>query len=162
MVGGMTYGAKKEVRLQLFEEALALQPGSAIGMVDYANALVMLEGDERIDEATALYAADLPADGRDGRAARGHGTGRAARGKLSKPHAPAATSGYLPLTRSGAKAARGDFEQAVKDQVVHQLEGRVMLGAIFQPAPPVMMQAGSWPLCCSRCWYMRSTAPAMA
>lgn len=55
MVGGMTYGAKKEVCLQLFEEALALQPGSAIGMVDYANALVMLEGDERIDEATALY-----------------------------------------------------------------------------------------------------------
>ena len=24
-------------------------------MVDYANALVMLDGDERIDEATALY-----------------------------------------------------------------------------------------------------------
>ena len=55
MVGGMTYGAKKEVGLQLFEEALALHPGSAIGMVDYANALVMLEGDERMDEATALY-----------------------------------------------------------------------------------------------------------
>ena len=55
MVGGMTYGAKKEAGLQLFEEALALHPGSAIGMVDYANALVMLEGEERMDEATALY-----------------------------------------------------------------------------------------------------------
>ncbi len=55
LIGSMTYGAKKEVGLQLFEEALALHPGSAIGMVDYANALVMLEGEHRMEEATALY-----------------------------------------------------------------------------------------------------------
>ena len=55
LIGGMTYGAKKETGLQLFEEALALHPGSAIGLVDYANALVMLEGETRMDEATALY-----------------------------------------------------------------------------------------------------------
>ena len=55
LIGGMTYGAKKETGLQLFEEALALHPGSAIGLVDYANALVMLEGEARMDEATALY-----------------------------------------------------------------------------------------------------------
>lgn len=55
LIGGMTYGAKKEVGLHMFEQALALHPRSAIGMVDYANALVMLEGEERMDEATGLY-----------------------------------------------------------------------------------------------------------
>lgn len=55
LIGGMTYGAKKEVGLQLFHEALELNPGSAMGMVEYANALVMLEGDMRMEEATALY-----------------------------------------------------------------------------------------------------------
>jgi len=40
--------------------------------------------------------------------------------------------------------------------------GRVMLGIIFQPAPPVMTQAGSCPVRAFRCCQMRSTAPAMA
>ena len=74
MVGGMTYGAKKEVGLQLFEEALALQPGSAIGMVDYANALVMLwKATNALTKPRRCMNArrSLPADGRDGRAARG-------------------------------------------------------------------------------------------
>ncbi len=55
LIGGMTYGAKKDKGLQLFEEALKLNPGSAIARVEYANALVMLEGDKRMEEATALY-----------------------------------------------------------------------------------------------------------
>lgn len=55
LIGGMTYGAKKDKGLQLFQEALRLNPGSAIGMVEYANALVMLEGDRKMAEATALY-----------------------------------------------------------------------------------------------------------
>ncbi|NMM89748.1 hypothetical protein B2J88_36350 [Rhodococcus sp. SRB_17] len=55
LIGGMTYGAKKEKGLQLFAEALKLNPGSAIARIEYANALVMLEGDKRMDEATALY-----------------------------------------------------------------------------------------------------------
>jgi hypothetical protein len=38
LIGGMTYGAKKEVGLQLFQEALRMHPGSAIGMIEYANA----------------------------------------------------------------------------------------------------------------------------
>lgn len=65
LIGGMTYGAKKDTGLQLFQEALALNPGSAIGMIEYANALVMLEGEARMREATALYeqaAACDPAD----------------------------------------------------------------------------------------------------
>lgn len=55
LIGGMTYGAKKDVGLKLFQEALTLNPGSAIAMVEYANALVMLEGDKKMKEATALY-----------------------------------------------------------------------------------------------------------
>jgi tetratricopeptide (TPR) repeat protein len=65
LIGGMTYGAKKEVGLKLFEEALRLAPGSVIGMIEYANGLVMLEGDSKIHEATRLYeqaAAARPAD----------------------------------------------------------------------------------------------------
>jgi tetratricopeptide (TPR) repeat protein len=65
LIGGMTYGVKKEVGLKLFQTALALQPDSAIGMIEYANALVMLEGDKAMKEATRLYeqaAASKPLD----------------------------------------------------------------------------------------------------
>jgi tetratricopeptide (TPR) repeat protein len=65
LIGGMTYGAKKDVGLKLFQEALKINPGSAIGMVEYANGLVMLEGDRKMKEATKLYeqaAASKPAD----------------------------------------------------------------------------------------------------
>ena len=55
LIGGMTYGAKKETGLKLFQEALKLNPGSAIGMIEYANALVMLDGDKKMAEATQLY-----------------------------------------------------------------------------------------------------------
>jgi tetratricopeptide (TPR) repeat protein len=65
LIGGMTYGAKKDTGLKLFQEALKLNPGSAIGMIEYANGLVMLEGDRKMKEATRLYeqaAASKPAD----------------------------------------------------------------------------------------------------
>lgn len=55
LIGSMTYGAKKDVGLQLFQEALRLNPNSVIGMIEYANALVMLEGDKKMAEATRLY-----------------------------------------------------------------------------------------------------------
>ncbi len=55
LIGGMTYGAKKDKGLKLFQEALRLNPDSAIAMIEYANALVMLEGDRKMREATALY-----------------------------------------------------------------------------------------------------------
>ncbi len=55
LIGGMTYGAKKEVSLKLFQDGLHLNPGSAIGLIEYANALVMLEGDSALQEATRLY-----------------------------------------------------------------------------------------------------------
>ncbi len=65
LIGGMTYGAKKDIGLKLFQDALKLNPGSAIGMIEYANGLVMLEGDKKMKEATRLYeqaAASKPAD----------------------------------------------------------------------------------------------------
>jgi tetratricopeptide (TPR) repeat protein len=55
LIGGMTYGAKKDVGLSLFRESLKLNPGSAIAMIEYANGMVMLEGDKKMKEATKLY-----------------------------------------------------------------------------------------------------------
>ena len=65
LIGGMTYGAKKDLGLSLFREALKLNPGSAIAMIEHANGLVMLEGDKKMKEATKLYenaAASTPLD----------------------------------------------------------------------------------------------------
>jgi tetratricopeptide (TPR) repeat protein len=55
LIGGMTHGAKKETGLRLFQDALKMQPGSAIAMIEYANALLMLEGEKKMKEATRLY-----------------------------------------------------------------------------------------------------------
>lgn len=62
---GKTQGADKATGLKLFQQALKLNPTSAIAMVEYANGLVMLEGDKRMKEAEKLYAdaaACTPAD----------------------------------------------------------------------------------------------------
>ena len=53
---GKTQGADKATGLKLFQQALKLNPASAIAMVEYANGLVMLEGDKRMKEAEKLYA----------------------------------------------------------------------------------------------------------
>jgi tetratricopeptide (TPR) repeat protein len=53
---GKTQGADTATGLKMFKEALALNPDSAIGRVEYANGLVMLEGDKRMKEAEQLYA----------------------------------------------------------------------------------------------------------
>ena len=55
MIGSMTYGAKKDVGLRLFQEALKLNPASPLVLIEYANGLVMLEGDRKLKEATRLY-----------------------------------------------------------------------------------------------------------
>ena len=55
LIGGMTYSAKKETGLKLFQDGLKLNPGSAIGLIEYANGLVMLEGERKMKEATRLY-----------------------------------------------------------------------------------------------------------
>jgi len=51
----MTYGARKDVGLNLFQVALRINFQSAIAMVEYANALIMLEGEKMMKEATRLY-----------------------------------------------------------------------------------------------------------
>jgi tetratricopeptide (TPR) repeat protein len=55
LIGGMTYGAKRETGLKLYQDALKINPNSAIAMIEYANGMVMLEGDKRMKEATKLY-----------------------------------------------------------------------------------------------------------
>ena len=53
---GKTQGADKSTGLKMFQQALKLNPTSAIAMVEYANGLVMLEGEKRMKEAEKLYA----------------------------------------------------------------------------------------------------------
>lgn len=62
---GKTQGADKATGLKMFQQALKIHPASAIAMVEYANGLVMLEGDKKMKEAEKLYAdaaACTPAD----------------------------------------------------------------------------------------------------
>ena len=53
---GKTQGADAATGLKLFRQALVLNPTSAIAMVEYANGLIMLEGDKKMAEAEKLYA----------------------------------------------------------------------------------------------------------
>jgi len=62
---GKTQGANKATGMAMFQQALKLNPQSAIAMVEYANGLVMLEGDKKMKDAEKLYAdaaACTPAD----------------------------------------------------------------------------------------------------
>lgn len=52
---GKTQGADAATGLKLYKQALALNPTSAIAMIEYANGLVMLEGDKKMKDATKLY-----------------------------------------------------------------------------------------------------------
>ena len=56
MIGGMTYGAKKDTALKNYQAALKLNPDSAIARIEYANGLVMLEGKKALKQAEQLYA----------------------------------------------------------------------------------------------------------
>ncbi|TXC66861.1 hypothetical protein FSC37_16865 [Piscinibacter aquaticus] len=53
---GRTQGASKDQGLLMYKTAIKLNPNSAIAMVEYANGLVMLEGDKKMKEAEKLYA----------------------------------------------------------------------------------------------------------
>ncbi|MBT2321951.1 hypothetical protein J7E62_06240 [Variovorax paradoxus] len=68
LVGRMTYGARAETAVELFERGLRLNPYSASGLMEYARGLLMLQGDAHMAEATRLYekaAALAPADARE-------------------------------------------------------------------------------------------------
>ncbi|HXD08037.1 MAG TPA: hypothetical protein VN680_18575 [Burkholderiaceae bacterium] len=53
---GRSLGADADAGLALFEQALQLNPASAIARIEYANALVMLRGEDALAQADALYA----------------------------------------------------------------------------------------------------------
>ena len=55
LVGGMTYGAKKDAAVEHFKKALKLNPDSAIARIEYANALATMFGEARLKEAEKLY-----------------------------------------------------------------------------------------------------------
>jgi tetratricopeptide (TPR) repeat protein len=68
LIGNMTYGARQDTSLKLFQQALLLTPKAPNAIMEYANALVMLEGDKRAEEATQLYkkaAAIKPMDAKE-------------------------------------------------------------------------------------------------
>lgn len=56
MLGGLTYGAKKETGEELFAKALKLNPDSAIARIEMANGLIMLFGKSKVKDAEKLYA----------------------------------------------------------------------------------------------------------
>ena len=55
IVAGVTYGAKKDSAVEMFERAIKLNPDSAIARIEYANGLLMLFGKSRIADAEKLY-----------------------------------------------------------------------------------------------------------
>jgi tetratricopeptide (TPR) repeat protein len=64
-LGKLTYGADAGASVKHFEQALKLNPGSAIAHMEYANGLLMLYGDAKRKQAVDLYrkaAACKPAD----------------------------------------------------------------------------------------------------
>lgn len=56
MIGGLTYGAKRDEAERHFNAALELLPDSAIARMEYANAMVMMHGKGKMRQAEALYA----------------------------------------------------------------------------------------------------------
>ena len=51
LIGRMTYGVDREISMRMLEDGIRLAPASPIGLLEYAKALVTLEGDSSLDEA---------------------------------------------------------------------------------------------------------------
>ena len=56
LIGGMTYGAKKDTGMAHFEKALKLNPDSAVARIEFANGMIMLLGNAKMKDAEKLYA----------------------------------------------------------------------------------------------------------
>lgn len=54
LVAAVTYGASRDAALSHFHEALALNPGSAIARIEYARAMMLLDGRAKATEAFSL------------------------------------------------------------------------------------------------------------
>ncbi|MEO5692088.1 MAG: hypothetical protein ABIQ72_03105 [Usitatibacter sp.] len=55
LVGGLTYGAKKDAGEDHFRKALKLAPDSPIAHIEMANGMVLMHGKKWLDEAGSLY-----------------------------------------------------------------------------------------------------------
>ncbi len=55
LIGAMAYGANKDIGLNLFTQALQLNVKSAFGMLEYAHAMLMLDGEKMLSQANQLY-----------------------------------------------------------------------------------------------------------
>ncbi|MDD2881602.1 MAG: hypothetical protein PHQ58_14325 [Rhodoferax sp.] len=55
LIGAMAYGAHRDTGMNLFDQALKLQAASAAGMIEYAHAMLMLDGEKMMSEANRLY-----------------------------------------------------------------------------------------------------------
>jgi len=55
LAGRLTYGADASKSVKHFEQALKLNPASAIAYMEYANGLLMLHGDKQKKKAVELY-----------------------------------------------------------------------------------------------------------
>jgi tetratricopeptide (TPR) repeat protein len=65
LAGRLTYGADAGAAVKHFDQAVKLNPGSAIAHMEYANGLLMLHGEKKHKQAVELYrkaAACKPAD----------------------------------------------------------------------------------------------------
>ena len=65
LVGGLTYGAKREAGEEHFRRALKLAPASPIAHIEMANGLVLLHGKKAVEEAGRLYSRAAEIDPRD-------------------------------------------------------------------------------------------------
>jgi hypothetical protein len=55
LIGQLTYGAKRSTSLELFDQGMARIPRAAIAMTEYAQGLLMLDGEAQDAAAQALY-----------------------------------------------------------------------------------------------------------
>ena len=65
MIAGLTYGAKKDAAMKNYQTALKINPDSAIARIEYANGLVMLDGNKALKQAEQLYAEAAACDAMD-------------------------------------------------------------------------------------------------
>lgn len=65
LVGGLTYGARREEGERHFRRAVELAPDSPIVLVEMANGLVLLHGKKMVGEASRLYATAAQLDPAD-------------------------------------------------------------------------------------------------
>jgi tetratricopeptide (TPR) repeat protein len=55
LAGRLTYGADRATAVKHFEKAIKLNPDAAVAYMEYANGLLMMEGDKKQAEAVKLY-----------------------------------------------------------------------------------------------------------